>query len=70
MPRQHPALAEDLGAIFTILNVPRLSGAQTGEGGEWVCQGSGYSTRLGSQGARTAELLGTGQVESVQESRC
>lgn len=38
MPRQHPGLAEDLVAIFTILSVPGLSGAQIGEGGEWVRQ--------------------------------
>jgi hypothetical protein len=38
VPRQHPGLAEDLVAIFTILNVPGLSGAQIGEGGEWVRQ--------------------------------
>lgn len=38
MPRQHPDLAEDLGAIFTILNVSGLSGTWIGEGGEWVRQ--------------------------------
>lgn len=38
MPRQHLGLAEDLVAIFAILNVPGLCGTQIGEGGEWVLQ--------------------------------